>query len=192
MHDLHVEQIAAQAILTIPVLVVTFFINRAWSFAQPAGTLPPSVGRDGAGGRAPARRRRARTPPARPGPRWWLAAIILVTVGAGVLRLISLGTVPEDLYYDAAVRSMTLSLHNFFFGAFDPSAQTSIDKPPLDLWLQVISVKLFGFGSGRPQAAGGDRGHARDPAAVRPRAARRRTARRPRRARSRSRSCRPR
>ena len=66
-----------------------------------------------------------------------------------MLRLIALDTVPRGLYYDASVRSMTLSLHNFFFGAFDPSATTSIDKPPLDLWLQVIMVKLFGFGRSR-------------------------------------------
>ena len=31
--DLHVHKILAQAILTVPVLAVTFFINRAWSFA---------------------------------------------------------------------------------------------------------------------------------------------------------------
>src|SRR4029079_3110317 len=36
---------------------------------------------------------------------------------------------------------------NFFFGAFDPSARLAVDKPPLDLWLQVASVKLFGFAS---------------------------------------------
>jgi len=78
--------------------------------------------------------------------RWWLLAIALVTIVAGVLRLIALGTVPEDLYYDAAVRSMTLSLHNFFFGAFDPTAMTQVDKPPLDLWLQVIAVKVLGWG----------------------------------------------
>ena len=42
---------------------------------------------------------------------------------------------------------MTLSLHNFIYGAFDPSAATSIDKPPIDLWLQVVSVKLFGWSS---------------------------------------------
>ena len=66
---------------------------------------------------------------------------------AGVLRLIELNLVPLNLYYDAAVRSMTLSLHNFLYGAFDPSATTAIDKPPIDLWLQVISVKIFGWGS---------------------------------------------
>jgi 4-amino-4-deoxy-L-arabinose transferase-like glycosyltransferase len=78
--------------------------------------------------------------------RWWLA-LAGVTVLAAVLRLIELSTVPENLFYDAAVRSMTMSLHNFFYGAFDPSAATSIDKPPIDLWLQVITVKLFGWSS---------------------------------------------
>ena len=74
------------------------------------------------------------------------ASLAAITVAAGVLRLVSLHRVPLDPFYDAAVRSMSLSWHNFFFGAFDPSASTSIDKPPADLWLQVISVKLFGFG----------------------------------------------
>jgi 4-amino-4-deoxy-L-arabinose transferase-like glycosyltransferase len=78
--------------------------------------------------------------------RWWLA-LALVTAVAGVLRLIALNTVPENLFYDAAVRSMGLSLHNFLYGAFDPTARTAIDKPPIDLWLQVVSVKLFGFNS---------------------------------------------
>ena len=42
---------------------------------------------------------------------------------------------------------MGLSWHNFFFGAFEPGGSVSIDKPPVDLWLQVTSVKLFGFSS---------------------------------------------
>jgi 4-amino-4-deoxy-L-arabinose transferase-like glycosyltransferase len=78
--------------------------------------------------------------------RWWLALAFVTLVGA-VLRLISLSTVPENLFYDAAVRSMGLSLHNFLYGAFDPAARTAIDKPPIDLWLQVVAVKLFGFNS---------------------------------------------
>ena len=40
---------------------------------------------------------------------------------------------------------MGLSWHNFFFGAFEPGASVSIDKPPVDLWLQVISGKVFGY-----------------------------------------------
>jgi 4-amino-4-deoxy-L-arabinose transferase-like glycosyltransferase len=74
----------------------------------------------------------------------WLA-LALITLGAAVLRLIHIGQVPPDPFYDAAVRSMALSWHNFFFGAFEPGGSVSIDKPPVDLWLQVASVKLIGF-----------------------------------------------
>ncbi|HXW58410.1 MAG TPA: glycosyltransferase family 39 protein [Solirubrobacteraceae bacterium] len=74
-------------------------------------------------------------------------ALALITIGAGVLRLVALGKVAPDPFYDAAVRSMGLSWHNFFFGAFEPGASVSIDKPPVDLWLQVASVKLLGFSS---------------------------------------------
>jgi 4-amino-4-deoxy-L-arabinose transferase-like glycosyltransferase len=55
--------------------------------------------------------------------------------------------VPDDPFYDAAVRAMTLSAHNFFFGAYDPGGTVAIDKPPLDVWLQVLSTQLFGFNS---------------------------------------------
>jgi 4-amino-4-deoxy-L-arabinose transferase-like glycosyltransferase len=73
--------------------------------------------------------------------------VAAITLGAAVLRLAHIGLVPPDPFYDAAVRSMELSWHNFFFGAFEPGGSVSIDKPPIDLWLQVISVKLFGFSS---------------------------------------------
>jgi 4-amino-4-deoxy-L-arabinose transferase-like glycosyltransferase len=74
---------------------------------------------------------------------WAVAA--LITAGAAALRLVHLAQVPADPFYDAAVRSMGLSWHNFFFGAFEPGGSVSIDKPPVDLWLQVASVKLLGF-----------------------------------------------
>ncbi len=75
------------------------------------------------------------------------AVVALITAGAALLRLIHIGQVSPDPFYDAAVRSMALSWHNFFFGAFEPGGSVSIDKPPVDLWLQVASVKLFGFTS---------------------------------------------
>jgi 4-amino-4-deoxy-L-arabinose transferase-like glycosyltransferase len=75
------------------------------------------------------------------------ALLAMITAGAAALRLIGIGHVAPDPFYDAAVRSMTLSWHNFFFGAFEPGASVSIDKPPVDLWLQVASVKIFGFSS---------------------------------------------
>jgi 4-amino-4-deoxy-L-arabinose transferase-like glycosyltransferase len=75
------------------------------------------------------------------------AAVALITLAAAALRLIHIGRVSPDPFYDAAVRSMGLSWHNFFFGAFEPGGSVSIDKPPVDLWLQVVSVKLLGFSS---------------------------------------------
>ncbi len=80
--------------------------------------------------------------------RWarWVALAAIV-VGAAALRFAHLGQVIGDPFYDGAVRSMGLSWHNFFFGAVEPSGAIAIDKPPVDLWLQVASVKLLGFGS---------------------------------------------
>jgi 4-amino-4-deoxy-L-arabinose transferase-like glycosyltransferase len=69
------------------------------------------------------------------------------TALAAALRLTSLGQTPTDPFYDAAVRSMSQSWHNFLLAAFDPSGGTSVDKPPLDLWLQVAGVKVFGYGA---------------------------------------------
>jgi 4-amino-4-deoxy-L-arabinose transferase-like glycosyltransferase len=78
---------------------------------------------------------------------WLWAALGAITCAAAALRLVYLTRVSPDPFYDAAVRSMGLSWHNFFFGAFEPSGSVSIDKPPVDLWLQVVSVKLLGFSS---------------------------------------------
>ncbi len=89
----------------------------------------------------------ATRPPARTGRRGWLIGLVAVTVLAAGLRLVGLGRVPENPFYDAAVRSMAQSWHNFVFGAFDPSASAAIDKPPFDLWLQVVAVKVLGFNS---------------------------------------------
>jgi 4-amino-4-deoxy-L-arabinose transferase-like glycosyltransferase len=68
-----------------------------------------------------------------------------VALGACALRFTALGSMPLNPYYDAAVRSMGSSWHAFLVGAFNPNATVAIDKPPLDLWLQVASTKLFGF-----------------------------------------------
>jgi 4-amino-4-deoxy-L-arabinose transferase-like glycosyltransferase len=77
--------------------------------------------------------------------RW--VALSAITALAAALRVVDLGSVRLDPFYDAAVRSMGVSWHNFFFGAYEPGGSVSIDKPPADLWLQVASVKLFGWGS---------------------------------------------
>jgi 4-amino-4-deoxy-L-arabinose transferase-like glycosyltransferase len=50
-----------------------------------------------------------------------------------------------NVFYSAGVKSMLLSLHNFFFVSFDPGGLITIDKPPLGLWIQATSAAIFGF-----------------------------------------------
>ncbi len=50
-----------------------------------------------------------------------------------------------NIFYSAGVRSMLRSLHNFFFVSFDPGGLIMVDKPPLGLWVEAASAKLFGF-----------------------------------------------
>ena len=81
--------------------------------------------------------------------------VLVPTAVAAALRLTVLADTPTDPFYDAAIRSMGQSWHNFLFAAFEPGGGTSVDKPPIGLWLQVAGVKLFGWGAlGRviPQA----------------------------------------
>jgi 4-amino-4-deoxy-L-arabinose transferase-like glycosyltransferase len=48
-------------------------------------------------------------------------------------------------YYSAAVRSMSSSWHNFLFASADPSGVMTVDKPPLALWVQALTVRVFGY-----------------------------------------------
>jgi 4-amino-4-deoxy-L-arabinose transferase-like glycosyltransferase len=50
-------------------------------------------------------------------------------------------------YYSAAVRSMSSSWHAFLYGSFDPAGVMTVDKPPLALWVQALSARVFGYGS---------------------------------------------
>src|SRR5436305_12738402 len=64
----------------------------------------------------------------------------------GVLNLWSLSQNGwANTYYSAAVRSMASSWHNFLFASLDPSGVMTVDKPPLALWVQAISVRVFGY-----------------------------------------------
>ena len=90
--------------------------------------------------------------------RWGWIAIGAVLALACALRLWKINDVPGNVFYDAAVRSMGTSWHDFFFGALEPSGTVSIDKPPLDLWLQVAATRVLGFGPlglHLPEALGG-------------------------------------
>ena len=50
-------------------------------------------------------------------------------------------------YYSAAVRAMSSDWHAFLYGSFDAAGVMTVDKPPLALWVQALSVKAFGFNS---------------------------------------------
>ena len=82
-------------------------------------------------------------------PRWrpplglGLLAVLSTAAALRLWRLDRNGFGNE--YYTAGVRSMSQSWHNFFYNSFDPAGFISVDKPPLALWIQVASVKLFGF-----------------------------------------------
>src|SRR5690349_6520991 len=65
---------------------------------------------------------------------------------AGVPNLWGLGLNGwANTYYSAAVRSMTTSWHNFLFASLDQSGLMTVDKPPLALWVQALSARVFGF-----------------------------------------------
>src|SRR5262245_38155747 len=74
-----------------------------------------------------------------------MTAALLV---AALLRTWRLHQNGYDNEYDsAAVRSMSLGWHNFLYNSFDLAGFVSVDKPPLALWIQVASVKVFGYHS---------------------------------------------
>jgi 4-amino-4-deoxy-L-arabinose transferase-like glycosyltransferase len=73
-----------------------------------------------------------------------LPSVVLVAAIARLWHLGDAGFGTE--YYAASVRSMLVSPHNLFYGAFDPAGILAVDKPPLALWLQVVSVWFLGFG----------------------------------------------
>jgi 4-amino-4-deoxy-L-arabinose transferase-like glycosyltransferase len=65
---------------------------------------------------------------------------------AGVLNLWALaGNGWANDYYSAAVRSMGSSWHSFLFASLDNGGVMTVDKPPLALWVQALSVKVFGY-----------------------------------------------
>jgi 4-amino-4-deoxy-L-arabinose transferase-like glycosyltransferase len=50
-----------------------------------------------------------------------------------------------NAYYSAAVRSMSSSWHDFLFASMDKAGVMTVDKPPLALWAQALSVRVFGY-----------------------------------------------
>src|SRR5271154_679319 len=100
--------------------------------ATPAPSPPPNAARH------------ARLPALRLHPRHLtLPAVLALSAVLNVNRLSQNGY--ANTFYSAAVKSMLRSLHNFVFVSFDTGGLISVDKPPIALWVQTASAKLFGF-----------------------------------------------
>jgi 4-amino-4-deoxy-L-arabinose transferase-like glycosyltransferase len=84
-------------------------------------------------------RRRARLVPAHVA----LAGVLALSAVLNVNKLSQNGY--ANIFYSAGVKSMLRSWHDFVFVSFDPGGLVTVDKPPLALWVQAASAKVFGF-----------------------------------------------
>ncbi|MFZ0664631.1 MAG: glycosyltransferase family 39 protein, partial [Acidimicrobiales bacterium] len=77
-------------------------------------------------------------------PSWSRPILLITAVVAGIAYGWQMGSSTE-IFYAAAVRSMSASWHDFLYAAFDPAGTVSIDKLPGALWIQALSVRVFGI-----------------------------------------------
>ncbi len=96
-------------------------------------TAPPPRGRLSRGSAAESRTWPRRT------------ALLLIAGLAGLAYAWALNSDPLEPYYQAAVRSMSMSWHDFAYGAFDPAGTITLDKLPGAFWVQALAVRAFGY-----------------------------------------------
>jgi 4-amino-4-deoxy-L-arabinose transferase-like glycosyltransferase len=84
-----------------------------------------------------------RSPPDQ--PRWARPALLAIAALAALSYAWGMGGAALEPFYGAAARSMSSSWHDFLFGAFDPAGTVTVDKLPGALWLQALSLRIFGF-----------------------------------------------
>ena len=78
-------------------------------------------------------------------PAWARPALLLTAALAGLAYAWGMDGAALESFYGAAARSMSMSWHNFLFGAFDPKGTVTVDKLPGALWPQALSLRIFGF-----------------------------------------------
>src|SRR3954465_4976446 len=97
----------------------------------------PRLARSDAGARLRARARSL------PRPRPELAGLLVLAALLNLWALSRNGWAND--YYSAAVKSMSSDWHAFLYGSFDPAGVMTVDKPPLALWVQALSARVFGM-----------------------------------------------
>jgi len=78
-------------------------------------------------------------------PAWARPALLAIAVLAAVGYGWGMAGASVEPFYGAAARSMSESWHDFIFGAFDPAGTVTVDKLPGALWMQALSLRIFGF-----------------------------------------------
>jgi 4-amino-4-deoxy-L-arabinose transferase-like glycosyltransferase len=78
-------------------------------------------------------------------PAWARPALLAIAAIAAVAYGWGMAGASVEPFYGAAARSMSESWHDFIFGAFDPAGTVTVDKLPGALWLQALSLRIFGF-----------------------------------------------
>lgn len=73
------------------------------------------------------------------------AALVLIAALAGLSYAWAISQDTLEYYYAAAVQSMSVSWHNFIFGAADPAGTISLDKLPGAFWIQTLAVRALGI-----------------------------------------------
>jgi 4-amino-4-deoxy-L-arabinose transferase-like glycosyltransferase len=116
-------------------------MNSVPQTATPSPTVPSSSG-EGRLRSLPERGRQL----LRTWPQLRYGVVIVPVAVSAVLNTVKLSQNGyANLFYSAGVKSMLRSWHNFVFVSFDQGGLITVDKPPLALWVQAASAKLFGF-----------------------------------------------
>ena len=93
-------------------------------------------------------RLRARGRPRSVAALWARPEVLVIIVVAAVLNLWDLSrNAYANTFYSAAVHSMASSWHDFLFASLDKTGLMTVDKPPAALWVEALSVRIFGFHS---------------------------------------------
>ncbi len=84
-----------------------------------------------------------RSPPGQ--PTWARPLLLAIAALAALAYGWGMGNVNLEPFYGSAARSMSESWSNWFFGSVDPWGTVSVDKLPGALWVQALSLRVFGF-----------------------------------------------